>query len=82
MIISRTDGGGESYESERLLILKRLLKFYSIEHIYLLHDHEGLLTVVWEKEPSGGDVIWVGNIWLNTFQEDQIQHKILKFVNL
>lgn len=52
MRILRTDGGGESYADERLRTLRKMLTYHELKHIYMLHDHKGILTVIWEKEPK------------------------------
>lgn len=81
MRILRTDGGGESFTDERLRIIRKMLEYYDIKNIYLLHDHKGLLTVVWESVPTDEQIEIVKEAWL-FFGEDYIEFKLVHFQNL
>ena len=81
MNILRTDGGGATYENKRLEIIRDILIYHEIFHINLLHDHKGILIVVWEKEPSNVDKIIVSNIW-KIFNELEIEHKLVTYIDL
>jgi len=81
MKILRTDGGGEDYANERLKIVRSTLNYFSINHIHLLHDHKGTLTVVWEKHPSDEDKKKIVEIW-ETMCEYDIEHKLITYINL
>ena len=52
MKILRTDGGGESFTNERLRTLRKMLIQFEIKNIYMLHDHKGMLNVIWDSKPS------------------------------
>ena len=81
MRILRTDGGGESYADERLRTLRKMLIYHELKHIYMLHDHKGILTVIWEKEPKEEEkqIIMAG--W-KFFCEYEIEHKLISFKQL
>jgi hypothetical protein len=81
MKILRTDGAGEDYANERLKIVRSTLNYFSINHIHLLHDHKGTLTVVWEKLPSVDDKKKIVEIW-ETMCEYEINHKLLTLSDL
>lgn len=81
MRILRTDGGGENFADERLRTIRKMLMYYEIKNIYLLHDHKGLLTVVWESKPSDDQLEITKTAWL-FFDEDQIEHKLVEFKSL
>lgn len=81
MKILRTDGGGESLSNERLKMVKRILIYFEITNIDLLHDHKGLLTIVWKSEPNIFQKEKVISIW-ELFHEYEIEHKILTSVDL
>ena len=81
MRLLRTDGGGESFTNERLRTIRKMLEYYEIKNIYLLHDHKGLLTVVWESNPTKEQIKIVKDAWL-FFGEDFIEFKIVNFQNI
>ena len=78
----RTDGGGENFSDERLSILRKMLIYFNIKKIYLLHDHKGLLTVVWSDTPTDLEKSKVKNIWEDSFYEYEINHKLLTYIDL
>ena len=77
----RTDGGGENFADERLKIVRSTLIYLGINKIYLLHDHKGLLTVVWEEFPTIFEKQKVLEIW-ETLAEYEIEHKLITYINL
>lgn len=81
MRILRTDGGGESFTNERLQLARKMLFYYEIKNIYLLHDHKGQLCVIWENKPSKEELEIVSKCW-NFFEEGDIEHKIVEFKTL
>jgi hypothetical protein len=81
MKILRTDGGGESFTNERLRTLRKMLLHFELKNIYLLHDHKGLLTVVWDSIPNEHDKTKVKEAW-EFLNEYEIEHKIVTFKNL
>lgn len=81
MNILRTDGGGATTENKRLEILRDFLIYHEIFHVNLLHDHKGLLVVVWEKKPSDNDKELISNVW-QMFSEFEIEHKLITYINL
>ena len=81
MRILRTDGGGESFTDERLRTIRKMLEYYENKNIYLLHDHKGLLTIVWESKPTETQLSIVKNAW-EFFDEDYIEHKLVEFKDL
>jgi hypothetical protein len=82
MKILRTDGGGGSHDNERLKIVRTILEYFGwYEHIDLLHDHKGTLTVVWTKEPTDNEKDHLLKIW-DVMAEDQIEHKLLTYIDL
>jgi hypothetical protein len=81
MKILRTDGGGESFTNERLRTLRKMLIQVDINNIYLLHDHKGILTVVWHSLPNPYDKQKVEIAWA-FLNEYEIEHKIVTFENL
>jgi hypothetical protein len=81
MRLLRTDGGGESFTNERLRTIRKMLEYYEIKNIYLLHDHKGLLTVVWESNPTKEQIKIVKDAW-SFFGEDFIEFKIVNFQNI
>jgi hypothetical protein len=81
MKILRTDGGGESHTDERLRTLRKMLLNFEIDNIYLLHDHKGLLTVVWENVPNNKSKHKVEQAW-EYFHEYEIEHKLITYINL
>lgn len=81
MNILRTDGGGASSKDKRLKIVRNILLFHDVFNINLLHDHKGLLVVVWEKHPSDFEKKLVSNIW-EIFNEYEIEHKIVTYLDL
>lgn len=83
MKILRTCGGGDGgdHSNERLKIVRNILNHFSINHIDLLHDHKGTLTVFWQREPSGHDKSKVTEIWA-VFAEYEIEHKLITYIDL
>ena len=81
MRLLRTDGGGESFTNERLRTIRKMLEYYEIKNIYLLHDHKGLLTVVWESKPNERQIEIVKEAWA-FFGEDFIEFKLVNFLNI
>jgi hypothetical protein len=81
MRILRTDGGGENFTNERLQIARKMLFYFDIKNIYLLHDHKGHLCVIWESHPNKDQVEIVTKCW-NFFEEYNIEHKIVEFKSL
>jgi hypothetical protein len=81
MKILRTDGGGESFTNERLRTLRKMLIQVDINNIYLLHDHKGILTVVWDSIPDDYDKAKVEDAW-SFLNEYEIEHQIVTFENL
>ena len=82
MKILRTDGGGESFSDERLMILRKTLIYLGIKQIYKLHDYKGMLTVYWLEIPSQQDKTALTKIWGDTFYEYDIEHKLVTFIDL
>jgi hypothetical protein len=81
MKILRTDSGGENYTDERLRTLRKMLLHFEIKNIYLLHDHKGILTVIWDSEPNKQDLKKIEEAW-EFFHEDQVYHKLVTFKEL
>ena len=81
MRILRTDGGGENFADERLQTVRRMLQYYDIKNIYLLHDHKGSLTIVWESEPTTRQLEILKSAW-NFFDEYEIENKIVEYKTL
>jgi hypothetical protein len=81
MKILRTDGGGGNHADERLKLVRSFLNYYSINKIYLLHDHKGLLTVIWEESPTEFEKTKVSDIW-EIMGECYIEHKLVNYINL
>lgn len=81
MKILRTDSGGESFTNERLRTLRKMIMYFEIKNIYMLHDHKGMLTVIWESEPSANDLKKVSEAW-EFFNEYEIYHKLVTFIEL
>jgi hypothetical protein len=81
MKILRTDGGGESFTDERLRTLRKMLIQVDINNIYLLHDHKGILTVIWDSIPNDYDKTKVTDAW-EFLNEYEIEHKIVTFKDL
>lgn len=81
MRILRTDGGGESFTDERLRTLRKMLLYYEMKNIYMLHDHKGSLTVIWESTPSPNDLQKTKEAW-EYFNEFLIEHKLVTFIKL
>ena len=82
MRILRTDSGGEIYTDERLITLRRMLSYFEIKNIYLLHDHKGMLTVIWESEPNRTQLKHVSNAWEYFGEHEDIEHKLITFKQL
>ena len=76
MKILRTDGRGQDNTNPRLKILRKMISYYDIQKIDMLHDHEGNLTVIWKEEPFPREIKIIENAW-SFFQEFQIEHKII-----
>tara|TARA_R110000782_G_scaffold164047_2_gene256052 strand:- start:2219 stop:2473 length:255 start_codon:yes stop_codon:yes gene_type:complete len=76
MKILRTDGGGECLQNVRLKIVRKMLFQMDVTGVYMLHDHKGMLTVIWEKEPTFYQKDIVNNAWY-FFDEDKIEHKLI-----
>jgi hypothetical protein len=81
MKILRTDSGGENFTNERLQIMRKMLGYFEIKNIFMLHDHKGMLTVTWEVEPTLNEKYKVIEAW-NFFNEFSIEHKIIIFKEL
>lgn len=81
MRILRTDSGGESFTNDRLRTLRKMLMYYEISNIYMLHDHKGMLTVIWESEPKYEDLKKVVEAWAY-FNEFEVYHKLVTFIEL
>lgn len=81
MKILRTDSGGESFTNERLRTLRKMIMYFEIKNIYMLHDHKGMLTVIWESEPNVNDLKKVSEAW-EFFNEYEIYHKLVTFIEL
>lgn len=81
MKILRTDSGGESYTNDRLRTLRKMLMYFEITNIYMLHDHKGMLTVIWESEPKKEDLKKVTEAW-EFFHEYEVYHKLVTFIEL
>ena len=47
----------------------------------MLHDHKGMLTVIWESEPNANDLKKVSEAW-EFFNEYEIYHKLVTFIEL
>ena len=76
MKILRTDGGGENLQNERLKVVRKMLFLMDVTGVYMLHDHKGILTVIWETEPDKFKKEKVKEAWL-FFEEDQVEHKLI-----
>jgi hypothetical protein len=81
MKILRTDGGGEFFADERLKIVRSTLIYWGINKIYLLHDHKGLLTVIWEETPTIFEKQKALEIW-ESLAENEIEHKLITYIDL
>ena len=81
MRILRTDSGGENFADERLTIMRKMLSYFDYKHLYMLHDHKGNLTVIWEREPDKFERKKVTEAW-EFFCEYEIEHKLIEFVNI
>jgi len=81
MRILRTDGAGENYADGRLNVLRKMLAHHELKHIYMLHDHKGALTVIWEKQPGTWEKQLVSDAW-EFFGEYGIEHKLITFKEL
>ena len=82
MKILRTDGGGGSHDDERLKIVRSILNYFGwYEHIDLLHDHKGTLTVVWINEPTENEKKHLSDIW-EVMSENLIEHKLITYIDL
>lgn len=81
MKILRTDSGGESFTNDRLRTLRKMIMYFEIKNIYMLHDHKGMLTVIWESEPNANDLKKVSEAW-EFFNEYEIYHKLVTFIEL
>lgn len=81
MKILRTDSGGESFTNDRLRTLRKMIMYFEIKNIYMLHDHKGMLTVIWESEPNVNDLKKVSEAW-EFFNEYEIYHKLVTFIEL
>lgn len=81
MKILRTDSGGESTTNERLMLLRKMLIYIDIKHIYKLHDHKGILTVYWETQPTQNQMKKVSEAW-EFFFEFEIEHKLVNLIDL
>lgn len=81
MKILRTDSGGENFTNERLQMIRKMLGYFEIKNIYLLHDHKGILTVTWEEEPTQNEKLKVEQAW-QFFNEFNIEHRIIIFKQL
>jgi len=78
MRILRTCGVGESYADERLKLLRGMLKYHNLKHIYMLHDHKGNLCVIWEQMPKEEEKELVKSAW-EFLSEYEIEHKLINF---
>ena len=76
MKILRTDGGGEDLQNERLKVVRKMLFQIDVTGIYMLHDHKGYLTIIWEKEPNEYEKIKVNKAWY-FFNEEETNHKLI-----
>ncbi|QWT85402.1 hypothetical protein KBP46_18390 [Chryseobacterium sp. PCH239] len=70
-------------EPSRIDRLERVALFYSKNiseiNIYSLHDHKGILTVSWSKEPSNIEKKTIALAWMNENElEGHIEHVILE----
>ena len=82
MHIQRTSGSELDYENERLKKLRALLIKKEINNIHLLHDNEGLLTIVWITKPTLFQKASVALIWSDVFEEDEIEHQLYNNIYL
>lgn len=82
MILLRTDGGGSSFNDERLRLVEKNLKFrYGDElqnKIFKIHDHKGDLKVYWFNLPLQQDLDFVKGVW-ESFGEPEINHFVSYF---
>jgi hypothetical protein len=78
MILVRTCGGGTSHNDERLKLLKQMVEYYDSvsNNIFKLHDHKGILTVYWFKNPSENEVEILNEAW-SYLGEPDINHKVV-----
>jgi hypothetical protein len=80
----RTQGAGETLKVEadqRLEIIKKILIWFEITHIDMLHDHKGLLTIFWNKMPDDYEKEKIKEIW-GLFNEEEIEHKMVTYNKL
>ncbi|CAB5217770.1 hypothetical protein UFOVP207_26 [uncultured Caudovirales phage] len=82
MILLRTDGGGSSFNDERLIVVKNHLKFHYRDclnsKIFKLHDHKGCLNVFWIGLPFQEDIDYIKGVW-ESFCEHELTHYYSSF---
>jgi hypothetical protein len=82
MILLRTDGGGASFNDERLRLVEKMLRFRYRdelqEKILKIHDHKGDLRVYWFNWPLQEDFDFVKSVW-ESFGEPEIVHFVSHF---
>ena len=86
MILLRTDGGGASYNDERLRVVEKHLKFNFREElqekIFKLHDHKGCLNVYWISNPNFEDIEYVNKVWESLCEyETKHYYSLFKEIN-
>lgn len=77
MITIRTDGSGISYNDERLKSVSEILDIIPFQNLILrIHDHKGVLNVLWNTDPLDFEKDLARGIW-SLFNESEIYHKTL-----
>ncbi|WP_136465216.1 hypothetical protein [Flagellimonas onchidii] len=73
-------------EPHRLKRLEKVVEIYNLseyfggnDDVVSLHDHKGLLTVGWSRNPSEGDKQMISAIWaLMNELEESVEHVVEK----
>lgn len=77
MVLLRTDGGGASYNDERLKVVEKHLKYIYreelIDKIYKIIDHKGCLNVYWVCRPNPSDIEYLNKLW-ESLNEYEVTH--------
>lgn len=83
MNILRSDGSGETTNDERLKAYRdRCNKAKLFYEINLLHDHEGILSIFWNIEPTEQQKLFTELLW-EEFHEprDYVEHYLVSKIS-